>query len=417
MTSSPLSKSSAAAATASGATQPAPRTVLRMRRIKLNPTRAQRLVLNAFAHAARFTYNECVAAVNSGDCSANRLRLRNAFVTAKDNPFFVERAWLLDTPKVIRQQAAFEAAKNFKAAWSNKAAGNIKGFEMGFKTKRDRGYVLGLEKQLKFEGGTLAVLPETVGTIRFFEKPPIDGKPAADCSIQRDAHGDFWLLVPVYRAVKPASGTTTLAIDPGVRTPFSCYSPDARQAFFEGVEMKQRIEDVQQRVAATDRRIAAVTSGAERRKLLVHRLRLFRKYQQVRDDCHWKIAGKLTGQYGTILLPHLETSRLCGRLRAKSNRQMFGISHYLFKQRLEQKCEERGVTFVEANEAYTSKTCGACGRLHDTLGSSEVFRCPACGLRCHRDLHAARNIYLRWACSKQETAGNTLGVPVAPMAS
>lgn len=387
-----------------------------MRRIKLNPTRAQKLALNAFAHAARFTYNQCVAAVNAGDCTANRLKLRNAYVTAKDNPFFADKPWLLDTPKVVRQQAAFEAAKNFKAAWSNKRAGNIAGFQLGFKSKRERGYVLGLEKQLKFEDGALTVLPETIGRIRFFEKPPIDGKPAADCSIQRDAYGDFWLLVPVYKAVAPTRSCATLAIDPGVRTPFSCYSPDAQQAFFEGADMKQRIEDIQQRVAATGRRTAAA-SGPERRKLVLHRRRLFRKYQRVRDDCHWKIAGRLTGEYGTVLLPHLETSRLCGSLRAKSNRQMFGISHYVFKQRLQQKCEERSVVFVEANEAYTSKTCGACGQLHDGLGSSEVFRCPACGLRCHRDLHAARNIYLRWACNVQETAENTLGVHEAPLAS
>ena len=94
---------------------------------------------------------------------------------------------------------------------------------------------------------------------------------------------------------------------------------------------------------------------------------------------------------------------------------MFGISHYLLKQRVQQKCEERSVTFVEANEAYTSKTCGACGFVHDGLGSSEVFRCPSCGLRCHRDLHAARNIYLRWAAAEHArgTGGGDAGAPMA----
>lgn len=354
-------------------------------------------MLNKFADAARYTYNECVAAVNAGG-TANKQHLRNAFVTAKNNSFFDDKQWLLHTPKVIRQQAAFEAAKNFKAAWTNKRNGNISSFKMGFQSKRKRSYVLGIEKAVSFIDGNLVILPETIGKVRFFEKPPIDKKPVAECKIMRDSYGDFWLLVPIRKAISANSNTSVLAIDPGVRTPFSCYSPQGL-AFFEGLEMKQRIDDVQARISQTDQRIAACSNTHERRKLLKHRLRLFRKFQRVRDDCHWKIIRKITGDYSTILLPHLQTSRLCQGLRTKSNRQMFGVSHYLFKERLAAKCQELSITFVEANESYTSKTCGACGNEHNNLGSNEVFLCPACGLRCHRDLHAARNIYLRWACS------------------
>ena len=87
--------------------------------------------------------------------------------------------------------------------------------------------------------------------------------------------------------------------------------------------------------------------------------------------------------------------------------------------RMEEKCAEKSVRFVEADESYTSKTCGACGVLNYGLGSSEVFRCPSCGLRCHRDLHAARNIYLRWICCEEDVgAADILGTsPEVPMAS
>ena len=175
---------------------------------------------------------------------------------------------------------------------------------------------------------------------------------------------------------------------------------------------------MQRRIATTDARISAAATVAERRKLLLHWLQLFRRYQRVRDDFHWKLIGAMTDRFSTVLLPHLETSRLCGGLRAKSNRQMFGVSHYLFKQRMAEKCEEKSVRFVEADEAYTSKTCGACGAINGGLGSSEVFKCPACGLRCHRDLHAARNIYLRWICGNDRSAADSLGAsPGTPMAS
>ena len=353
-----------------------------------------------------------MAAVNSKALAANKMALRNAFVTAKGNDdFFSDKQWLLATPKVVRQQAAFEAAKNFRAAWTNKARGNIDGFRMGFRSKRTPGYVLGVEKQLKFDAdaGALVILPETIGAVRFFEKPPIDKVPDAECKVQRDAFGDFWLLVPVKRAVRPpldagancVGAAGVLAIDPGVRVPFSCYCPDGRWCL-EGLDVKAAIGAIQGRVAATDARIAAATTAVEKRKLRGHRRRLFRKYQNVRDDGHWKVIHRMTEGYGTVLLPHLETSRLCGGLRTKSTRKMFGISHYLFGQRMRQKCEEKSVAFVEADEAYTSKTCGRCGWRHPTLGSSDLFVCGACGLRCHRDLHAARNIFLRWFCSESD---------------
>ena len=375
-----------------------------MRKIKLNPTTKQKLLLNKYAGHARFTYNTCVASVNDKTHKVNKFELRNAFVTAKDNTFFSDKEWLIETPKVVRQQAVFEVVKNYKSAFTNKTRGNIERFKMTFKTlihQRKNGYVIGIEKAVKFKdttepgkkSGTLTILDRSIGNVRFFEKPPIVKVPEAECSVQRDRYGDFWLQVPVYKTIKPANCGPVLAIDPGVRTPFSCYSPDGT-TFLLGNDLKERVDDIKQRVANVDRRISQV-DGAERRKLLVHRLRLFRKYIRTRDDYHWKAIGAMTDIYGGILLPHLETSRLCGMLKTKTNREMFGISHFIFGQRMSHKCEEKSVMFSQPCEAYTSKTCGNCGVINGKLGSSETFKCP-CGIVCHRDLHAARNIYMKW---------------------
>ena len=48
------------------------------------------------------------------------------------------------------------------------------------------------------------------------------------------------------------------------------------------------------------------------------------------------------------------------------------------------------------DEAYTSKTCEECGYLHQKLGGNKTFECPKCGHTADRDLHAARNILLRY---------------------
>jgi transposase len=361
-------------------------------------------MLNKYANAARFTYNSCVSSVNDKIHTANKFILRNAFVTAKNNPFFENKKWILDTPKVIRQQAVFEVAKNFKSAFTNKRNGNIEKFKMTFKTLRHQratGYVLGIERAVKFEdddvpskrSGKLTILSKTIGSIRFFEKPPITKVPEAECSIQRDAFGDFWLQVPVYKTIKPSNCGPMISIDPGVRTPLNFYSPCGSSGFI-GREMKARIDTIKGSVSTVDRRLSKA-EGAFRKKLLWHRRRLFRKYTHVRDDCHWKLIKDVTDTYGGVILPHLQTSRLCGSLKAKTNREMFGISHYTLRARIQMKCEERGIMFQSPTEEYTSKTCGNCGNINWSLGSSETFEC-VCGLICHRDLHAARNIYIKW---------------------
>jgi len=388
------------------------RKILRMRKIKLNPSKAQKLTLNKYADGARYTYNACVAAVNDKTHKSNKFILRNAFVTAKNNAFFEGKQWVLDTPKAIRQQAVFEAVKNFKSAFSNKRNGNIDRFKMSFKTlkkQRQQGYVLGIEKAVKFEdddvstkcSGKLTILSKSIGSIRFFEKPPIAKVPVAECAIQRDAFGDFWLLVPVYKTVKSSNCGPVVAMDPGVRTPLSYYSPDGSSGFI-GLDMKTRIGVIKGRVATVDRRISKA-DDVLRKKLLYHRRQLFRKYTHVRDDCHWKIVNDVTNNYEGVILPHLHTSRLCGSLKAKTNREMFGISHFILKTRMEMKCEEKGVMFQSPTEEYTSKTCGNCGLINDTLGSSETFKC-SCGLVCHRDLHAARNIYIKWLIETERGA-------------
>lgn len=333
-------------------------------------------------------------------------RFRNAFVTAESregrvNELFVEHPWLKDTPKVVRQQAAFQAAAAYKSAFVNLRNKNIARFRVRYASKKrelERGYTLGVEKQLAFakeaDGGwALTVLPKSIGKIRFFEKPPIDGKPIADCKVHKDKCGDYWLLVPVRKPKKPPTCGPPIAIDPGGVVPFACYSP-AGEAFFEGRAMNARLEAVRIATSAVDKKLSKAR-GALKERLALRRRKLFRRAERVRDDCHWKILNEWTKRYGGIVLPALQTRRLSGGLRAKSNRVMFGVSHYTFLQRARFKCEETSCLFASPGEEYTTKTCGNCGVQRKPDGD-RVFRCKSCGLSCNRDLHAARNIYVKW---------------------
>jgi transposase len=88
-------------------------------------------------------------------------------------------------------------------------------------------------------------------------------------------------------------------------------------------------------------------------------------------------------------------------LKAKTNRSMLGISHFTFRMRMKGKCEEKGLLYAEPTEEYTSKTCGACGQVNYLLGSKKTFEC-FCGNVCDRDIHAARNILLKWLSTEAD---------------
>lgn len=81
------------------------------------------------------------------------------------------------------------------------------------------------------------------------------------------------------------------------------------------------------------------------------------------------------------------------KLRKSVVRSMLSLRFFEFKERLQKKCKECGVLFIEQNESYTSKTNSFTGELINNLGSKEWFTYD--GIKVHRDLNAARNILIR----------------------
>jgi transposase len=108
-----------------------------------------------------------------------------------------------------------------------------------------------------------------------------------------------------------------------------------------------------------------------------------------------------------VLLPKFSTrsivrkrSDATGAWTRKIGRKTAGsamrLAHYKFRNFLLHKASEIGTKVELCDEQYTSKTCGICGVLNETLGASKTFTCAACGFTADRDHNAARNILLRY---------------------
>ena len=112
-------------------------------------------------------------------------------------------------------------------------------------------------------------------------------------------------------------------------------------------------------------------------------------------ELHHQVIAWLVKVYRVILLPICGVSRMVRgrRLRKQTKRGMLNWSHYKFHQRLQRNAElAAGCTVIVCDEPYTSKTCGACGHIHNNLGGRKVFKCPKCNFTADRDAAAARNI-------------------------
>ena len=260
-----------------------------------------------------------------------------------------------------------------------------------------------------------------------------------DTRLQRTRQGKFFLGLLSSLKVQQRDPRThregIVALDPGVRTFLTGYDPRGEIVEFGKEDFKRltnlchRYDQLQSEWSnkkgecLKPRKLSKERKGKPRRahpqkprrnnhRHRCHLKRAGRRMQErihnLVDEVHRQTVKHLVSNYDTILLPKFSTSqmvlkkRVKRKIRSKTARAMLTWSHYRFRIRLEDKIREvPWCRVVLCNEAYTSKTCGACGFVHHQLGGNKVFSCPQCGVVMDRDMNGARNILLRYLVRKE----------------
>jgi putative transposase len=226
-----------------------------------------------------------------------------------------------------------------------------------------------------------------------------------------------------------------VAIDPGVRTFGTCYDPDgAITEWAEGSAPSGRWKGeggdkpvthlvVLFRLSRKAGRIesrASHVGGRKKRRLAAAASRIRKRSTDLVNELHRKFARWLCANHEVVLLPKFVTrsitrkrSETTGAWKRKIGRKTAGstmrLAHYKFRNFLLHKATEFPGTKIElCDEQYTSKTCGSCGRLNETLGASKTFQCAhwMCERVVDRDHNAARNILLRYLAVNDITVGD-----------
>lgn len=123
-----------------------------------------------------------------------------------------------------------------------------------------------------------------------------------------------------------------------------------------------------------------------------------KKIRYLIDEMHHKTALYLCENYERIMVTDFSSKRVSSKkrkLNKQSKRVLGKLSHYRFRQCLQNKCQEYGCQYVEVNEAYTSKTCSNCGKIKNELGDAKIYECKKCKQKIGRDINGAINIFIK----------------------
>lgn len=322
--------------------------------------------------------------------------LRNRFVNECNVP--KDKAFLLETPKHVREGAIKDLVVAYKSNFSKKRNDASHAFDMRFRSRKETQSITIPKASFVEREGGICFYPRFLG-----DEPLLRLMPDHDCKLVLDRLGRFVLHVPVevqafQRPGENQTGFRVCAIDPGVRTFLTTWSP-------QGESMKIGDQDsakLYARLVSLDKFISSTAKATGRSKHRKKRAldRWRHNIENWKRDFHYQCAKLLADRYDHIILPRFGSKRMSSkldrRLKTKTVRSMLEMGHFAFRQRLCETAERRGVRVHECTEEYTSKCCSHCGWLHPNLGGAKVFKCVECGCSVDRDLQGAFNIFLKY---------------------
>ena len=310
--------------------------------------------------------------------------------------------WTANCPRHVRVGAVMDAQKAVTAArkkWKETGEpqrvkfrsrkNSTKSFYLCAQFIKSRGFYVRFLGDMKM-AESLPALPQGKGkkAERNHEAEVKDSRVVVE-------NGKWYLNVSYIKQTKSRDPSGDIvALDPGVRTFMTLYS---EKAFgWLGHHAINRIQRLCQHADNLYSRASQVPRPL-RRVLRKCALKIQAQIHNLVEELHKKVAHFLVTNFDVILLPTFETSQMTRRgarkIRKKSVRQMLTLSHHKFKMFLKHKAKEYGVTVVDADEAYTSKTLSWTGDIVENLGGAKVIT-DAEGNRMDRDLNGARGIFI-----------------------
>ena len=390
---------------------------IRTRKIRMYPDQKQQMILKEWLGTSRYVYNKSLAAVTKNKEKKNFFELRNKYVSHKKRNGTINtnvENWELKTPKDIRAGAVKDMVNNYNSNFQKLKNRTVKHFKLIYR-KKNSNYsieipknIISIEKNKKKKRNKEGNKEENnTFYLHIYKQFITDGIKMSndkclknnnlqmkhDCRLQY-LKGKWFLCIPIDIQIddKKPKYNSSCSLDPGVRKFQTVYSEDITIKIGIKKDMLKKLYKKLDNFQSLRSKKLITKSHYTRR--------INKTYFQIDNlinDIHYKTIDLLTKNFRTIFLPEFESQELVKKMKFKRcKRDLLCLKHFLFKQRLLQKCELK--TFCKTiicTEEYTSKTCSRCGVLNNKLTTEEIFECNDCGLIIDRDINGARNIMIK----------------------
>ncbi len=352
---------------------------LKTEKIRIYPDEKQKSLLRQWLGTARFIYNHTVAFLKQPGTSPDWFGIKTEIIAGLPE-------WAKSVPYQIKSVAvrdACDAVKNAEAKYKKTRQFQ----DVKFRSKREKKDSAFIPKSAMKESSFYTTL---LGKkMKITENLP---EILHDCRLKCE-NGKFWLCIPVEKkhSVPENQRNGAVALDPGIRTFQTFYSPVMTGKIGAG-----DFGRIQRLCQYLDNLYSGISRAKckQKQRLVKAAVRIRGKIKNLINEIHHKTACFLCKTFDVIFLPSFESSRMVTKLHSKTARAMLTWAHYRFAEFLKHKAGEFGTEVVRVCEAYTSKTCSACGKIHN-IGSKKVMDCSACGTVLDRDINGARGIFLR----------------------
>ena len=413
------------------------------RKIRIYPSDDLKKHLEYYFGATRYVYNNAIEFINKRSkehyeakqkgeksklgLSKSTVRDQSVIKNADINEDSSDE-WLLNVQYLTRIDASDEALKNFSTAIKNISKGNIKHFDMKYRSKKKPKQTCylshkalnlrekyffgnlhhkGLAKRIEKGKKDMSFKVKRKGKKEYNKYFALNNPHDLKLCVDND---HYYLHVSIDNPSPILSANNmkeVVSLDPGVRTFQTGYSPSNRyykigDGFTEDLHKKylNKMDRLQSELAENpNKKLQSILNS------------LRTKVRNRVDDLHKQTAAFLLKRYNTIIVGDFNDKgnavrRKKRQIGRKTVRGINLLGHCRFRDYLSYRASlvnDRQV--IVMNEAFTSKTCGACGFIHKELGASKIYNCPKCSYKADRDIHGARNILLKGISAKSTGQG------------
>ena len=393
-------------------------TLVKSRKIRIFPDTAQKQILKEWFGVSRWFYNRAVDHIEN-KCKGklpSKFSLRDSLKNQETRSFDIPDWCATGVPERVISGSVMDCHKSYKSNFAKMKKKQIDHFKVHYRTKKQGDQSLYFPKECFGKNNNESIF------IQFLKNPLVGhykksrkkirlknfGKIDTDTRFVSEEYGKrFFLCIPVTVDIMEGEEKTNIvSIDSGVRTFQTCYSP-AYHVIEVGTDTGQILVKYLSNLDVLRSLIATTKNKRKKYKYRNRFRKISSRIKNMTDELHWKTINMLTKKYGLIMLSDFKVDELLKKrnLNKQSKRILTLQRHYVFRQRLVDKCKERNVRLFIFDESYTSKTCCHCGCQKEDLGKSKTYRCSSCGIVVDRDINGAVNMFVKGVSNPKKWIG------------